>query len=743
MNRRPLKPVPLHDPKTAAQALRTYTGAALPVFIDYEFNRSNHPHVNLVSCSVFVPDWADQPREWWLHNRPDQVADLAAALRELHDAGAVFYGYAIAAEARATLSVGIDPHLFRWVDLYAEWCQLTYNNVECEYGTYYTKTGFRRVSTPPYFDKERNKGRDNTAVGRGLIDAAAQCFDLFIDSARKREMRDLIIADRERYTPAEQSDIMAYCSDDVRYLPALAWELSVRLNRSARLDFATVGRVQQRRGAYSVSVGKMEEVGFPLRVDAVRNLRRNFDLAQDSLISDLVENHYPFYIRQKKRAADLVGQWTDKYDAFVEFIRSRGLYDTWPRTTNADTGERTETLSREDKVLGEYDGIPELYQYRQVKKQIKQLSWFREPDEAKRTRDGDFFDSVGPDDRLRTFLGPYGTQTGRNAPKASRFVLAMSSWLRCLIEPPPGWCIIGIDYASQEFAIAAIMSGDDAMVEAYESGDPYLFFAKRAGAVPLDADPKGCKDPARVLRPFVGPDFDLSHGIDDATLATLPDDARALYAAYKGYKFQRNLFKSTTLGLQYGMGAAKLAVKLSADLGVRFTQDDAAKLISLHRKVYRDFWRWSDRIGVEYERAHVLTLWDGWALLGDNDNMLSVKNFPVQGTGGVIMREAVRLAHQRGLGVLSPLHDAIYSLAPVDKKKEHTDALAECMEQAVVNVIGPALKIRLDIDVHEHGEIWQEEKGEKFYKLLSKYLERLPTSDDRKNHLLTTIFGGE
>ena len=742
MNRKPAKPVPLHDAKTAAQNLRQFTGATLPVFIDYEFNRSAHPHVNLVSCSILVPDWDDQPREWWLHNRPDQVADLAATLRRLDDSGAVFYGYAIAAEARATLSVGIDPHTFRWVDLYAEWCQLTYNNVQCEYGTYYTKTGFKRFSVPPYFEKARNAGKDNTAVGRGMVDAAAQMFDLFIDSARKREMRDLIIADHPTYTPAEQADIMAYCSDDVRYLPAMAWEMSVRLNAAARLDFATIGRVIQRRASFSVSVGKMEDVGFPLKIADVVNLRRNFALAEDTLISDLVKNHYPFFVRQKKRASDVMGAWTDKYDAFVEFLKREGLYDSWPRTTNADTGQKTDTLSREDKVLGEYDGIPELYQYRQVKKQIKQLNWFKAPNETKAAREGDFFDSVGPDDRLRTFLGPFGTQTGRNAPKASRFVLAMSSWLRCLIEPPEGWVIIGIDYASQEFAIAAIMSGDKTMMEAYESGDPYLYFAKKAGAVPMDADPKNCKDPVRVLRPWVGSDFDLSHGINDADLAALPEEARELLAKYKGYKFQRLLFKSTTLGLQYGMGAAKLAVKLSADLGQKFTENQASELISLHKKVYREYWRWAEKIGIDYLRQGHLLLWDGWALLGDNDNSLSVKNFPVQGTGGTIMREAVRLAHQRGINILSPLHDAVYCLAPADRTKEQADALADCMTKAVEAVIGSALSIRLDVDIHNHGDIWIEEKGEKFYRLLSPYLEHLPTLGDKKTELLTTIFRG-
>ena len=39
----------------------------------------------------------------------------------------------------------------------------------------------------------------------------------------------------------------------------------------------------------------------------------------------------------------------------------------------------------------------------------------------------------------------------------------------------------------QEFGIAAALSGDPLMMEAYRSGDPYLAFAKQAGAAPPDA----------------------------------------------------------------------------------------------------------------------------------------------------------------------------------------------------------------------------------------------------------------
>ena len=47
-----------------------------------------------------------------------------------------------------------------------------------------------------------------------------------------------------------------------------------------------------------------------------------------------------------------------------------------------------------------------------------------------------------------------------------------------------GWRVAYLDYEQQEFGIGAALSGDKQMMRAYETGDPYLSFAKQAGAVP-------------------------------------------------------------------------------------------------------------------------------------------------------------------------------------------------------------------------------------------------------------------
>ena len=83
------------------------------------------------------------------------------------------------------------------------------------------------------------------------------------------------------------------------------------------------------------------------------------------------------------------------------------------------------------------------------------------------------------------------------------------------------------------------------MKQAYASGDPYLEFAKLAGAVPPDA-------------------------------------------TKKSHPHERALYKATVLAVQYGMGAESLTERIQQPVIV------AKDLLSKHRGAFRTFWKWSD-----------------------------------------------------------------------------------------------------------------------------------------------------
>ena len=668
------------------------------VYLDFEFNRVSDPFVNLVCCSYQIND--ENPVSVWLGKDNLSQLSLASFFTGLKDTH-TFVCYS-SAEPRSFMSLHLDPHDFKWIDLFSEWRQCTHNNNECEYGTIFVN-GLKMRSVAPKYDARLNKGKNNTRVGAGYADCVGLLFEEYIDTKHKKDMRDLIISDPLDFTEEEKTQIMEYCESDIVWLPKILDSLTTKLSKYIRRSKEHIRKIQTYRGKYSCSLAKMENVGFPIKQNYIHHLRRNYESARIKLIEDLNENFYPFYERKKPKKIELLGDYVERYDAFESFIESKGLIDKWERS------EKSKKLKTDEDTLEKFDGIKEIHAYRQCKKLIKQLAWLRPVD----NKEDDIFNAIGSDGRLRCYFGPYGTQTGRNAPPAKKFIFAMSAWLRCLVHPEEGKCLVAIDYASQEFAIAALMSGDKNMIEAYRSMDPYAYFAQKAGAIPTSANLAWVKDPNKA------PEYQVP--------------------TYKIYSGKRTLFKSTILGLQYGLGYRNLATKLTTDTGRLVSESEAFELLKLHKKTFPVYWDWLDKISEEYDVKRFLSLWDGWSLLRDNDNSLSVRNFPVQGTGAAIMRRAVILAHEKGINVVATLHDALYAIYD-EKDSDTPKILSGCMDQAVKDVLGSELKIRQDVDIHRHGEIWIEPKGKRYYKILKQYLDPMLTEEDEKEKLLETIF---
>src|SRR5262249_31866463 len=193
--------------------------------------------------------------------------------------------------------------------------------------------------------------------------------------------------------------------------------------------------------------------------------------------------------------------------------------------------------------------------------------------------------AVGKDGRNRVMLSAFRAKTGRNQPSNTKFIFGPSTWLRCLIKPEPGYGLAYIDWNQQEFGIAAALSGDGNMLAAYESGDPYLTFAKQAGAAPADATKK-------------------------------------THAAI------REQFKACVLGVQYAMGADTLAVRINQCPAA------ARELLRMHRATYPKFWRWSDA-AVNYAMLYgKLYTAFGWTIrVSPNTNARSLCNYPMQANG--------------------------------------------------------------------------------------------------------------
>lgn len=237
-------------------------------------------------------------------------------------------------------------------------------------------------------------------------------------------------------------------------------------------------------------------------------------------------------------------------------------------------------------------------------------------------------------------MGIYVAQSARSQPAATGFIPLKSAWMRSLIQPDPGRTIVSVDYAQQEFLLAGLISKDDAMIKAYQSGDPYLHTAKLAGAVP-------------------------------------PDGTREEFGDI------RDRFKSTVLGIQYGMMYKSLSRKITADTGKFCSEEEAEALIEMFEDAYPDYQEWKRDTLEDYQDDGYLKLPCGWVMHGSNDNDRSVTNFPIQGFGSSVMRKAVSLAQDHGLDVIFTLHDALYIECETRSTLSATNLLAALMAIAV------------------------------------------------------------
>jgi DNA polymerase-1 len=271
--------------------------------------------------------------------------------------------------------------------------------------------------------------------------------------------------------------------------------------------------------------------------------------------------------------------------------------------------------------------------------------------------------AVGRDGRNRTLLSPFRARSGRNQPSNSKFIFGPSVWLRGLIQPPPGHGVAYLDYSQQEFGIAGALSGDENMKAAYFSGDPYLAFAKQAGAAP-----------------------------PDATKAT--------------HKAVREQFKACVLAVQYGMGEESLAHRIGQP------PIQARHLLRLHRETYRTFWAWSDAAcDFAMTRGYLPTVF-GWRVhVGADSNPRMLRNYPCQANGAEMLRLACCLGTERGIEICAPVHDAVLICAPIDRLQADVARMQAAMREASSIVLN-GFELGTDADVIEYPNRFSDERGE-------------------------------
>jgi len=454
--------------------------------------------------------------------------------------------------------------------------------------------------------------------GRGLVDALHYFGLDALDAVHKDAMRALILGGGP-WTEEERAGIIEYCAGDVyaleeRLLPAMA----------PRIDLPRA----LLRGRYMAAVSVMEWNGVPIDMNSLELLRANWTAIQDALIAD-VDSDFGVYDGRSFREA--------KFENLL--IK---LNIPWPRLESG-------RLCLEDDVFRDMvKAYPVLSPLRELRHALSEL------------RLNDL--AVGDDARNRTLLGVFGSRTSRNQPSNTKFIFGPSVWLRGLIKPPPGHAVAYIDWSSQEVGIAAALSGDEAMMADFLTGDPYVAFGIRAGVLPAGA-----------------------------TKATHPD--------------VRDMVKACVLGLQYGMGSRTLAGRIGQPEIV------ARELVRAHQDRYRKFWQMANSaVDCAMQGRSLCTVF-GWHVHpGCDPNPRSMMNFPMQANGAEMMRLAACLATERGIEVCAPVHDAFLICAPIDRVEADVATMRAAMDEAARAVLA-GFPIQTEAKIVRHPDRYTDKRG--------------------------------
>jgi DNA polymerase I len=231
---------------------------------------------------------------------------------------------------------------------------------------------------------------------------------------------------------------------------------------------------------------------------------------------------------------------------------------------------------------------------------------------------------IGPDGRNRPSLFPFGTATGRNAHSKSLYNAHAS--VRSFMMFPQDKIGAYLDWRTQEVGVAATMSGDQALIEAYRGGDVYHALARLCGLT-KEPDPKRWK---------------------------------------REHKTERDRMKALQLGINYGMGVPSLARGLNRHPLI------ASGIIERHRREYPRYWEWRDDQAMSAKLYRGAESIFGWPLrITTSPNVRTLYNFPMQSGGAEMLRLAAWRLYEAGIRTCMLIHDGILLELNSTEELEH------------------------------------------------------------------------
>ena len=519
---------------------------------------------------------------------------------------------------------------------------------------------------------------------RGSLLAALKCNDLPArEAAEKKGLIERILAGPP-YSAEEKLAIVAYCQQDVDDAASLFEVLWQRMsaNNPYYLNQALL------RGAYSKSLAAMTRTGCPVNVPLHDVIVTNWPTVRQGLRQSIA--HYGIF--------DDNGAF--KQERFAAVVEGLGAADIWPRTPGGQYSTKSSDFRRMADIYPSMEDFRAAYEALAAAPKASPFPICSdEHARLGRREQGNLRMGMSGENTSSVGFGAYRAKTGRNQPRAIEFLPAAASWWRTLVTPPSGKAIGYFDYKSQEYGVAAYLSGDKHMIGDYDGGEVYIPLGVRSGLLPADATK-------------------TSHG-----------------------EFRDRVLKPVLLGLQYGRQPAGIALAIGGGNPATYREDLllAERIYRKHRETHADFWRWVDGVAQDAFLTGRIETPMGWRMLvGDpfirvrengrwqeyGTKPLTLMNWRMQATGADIIRLACAALTAAGVEVICPVHDAILFMADLSCREDVGNLVASAMERAAATVLGA--RIPVDRQWVMPGDHWRPKKGDKMWAVVAKALEGHP-----------------
>jgi DNA polymerase I-like protein with 3'-5' exonuclease and polymerase domains len=483
----------------------------------------------------------------------------------------------------------------------------------------------------------------------GLAAAAKRYLDVDVSKEEQRS---------DWSAPVLSESQMTYAANDVRILLELVVVICQRI-KVARLDSAWALECKA-----LAPIAHMQRIGLPFNRQKLVELQQSYEEQITELGAKFVEELDQAMPKSEKLPRDADGSFNLRAKPSGSIREGTKLMAGFNLNSSAQLvkkftallgqppiDEKTQKPSASTGALRAYaadHSVIQLY-----------LAWKKA--EKRRQMVSALLEHQADDGFIRANYMQLGADTGRMSCREPNLQqVPRDKGFRAAAEAPEGWTFVCADFGQMELRLAAAVSEDERMIQAFQQGE------------------------------------DL-HTITAAAIYPEPtEDSGEL-------KARRQVAKSANFGLLFGSGAKGLR-NYAGSMGITMTIEEAEQIRDTFHATYRGIHKWQ-QINADFANK---TAREKWAevripqsdmrrfLLGDMNRLTTRCNTPIQGAGAAILKLGLgrlwpylKEAGEDVVRLCAVVHDEVLLLVREGTEEKWAKRLSKELEQAESLWLGP------------------------------------------------------